>query len=67
MVDVEDKGKDLKDVQELIKRADSVVEYMGGLEKRIKVRRNHGYILCKLLWWGGGEGRWGKKNEKMKR
>ena len=40
MVDVEDKGKDLKDVQELIKRADSVVEYMGGLEKRIKVRRN---------------------------
>ena len=39
MVDVEDKGKDLKDVQELIKRTDSVVEYMGGLEKRIKVGR----------------------------
>ena len=36
LVDMEDQGKDLKDVQELIKRTESVVEYMTGLEKRIK-------------------------------
>ena len=35
LVDVDDKGKDLKDVQELFKRIESVVEYMSGLEKRI--------------------------------
>ena len=45
VVDVEDKGKDLKDVQELIKRTDSVVEYMGGLEKRIKVGQKANKIL----------------------
>ena len=36
LVDMEDRGKNLKDVQELIKRTESVVEYMSGLEKRIK-------------------------------
>ena len=36
LVEVEDQGKDLKDVEELIKRTENVVEYMTGLGKRIK-------------------------------
>ena len=36
IIDTTDKGKDLKDVQELIKRMDGVAEYLTGLEKRLK-------------------------------
>ena len=35
LVDSEDRGRDLKDVQDLLKRLETVTEYMAGLEKRI--------------------------------
>jgi len=34
VIDTSDKGKDLKDVQEMSKKIDTVAEYMGGVEKR---------------------------------
>jgi spectrin beta len=36
LVDSEDRGRDLKDVQDILKRLEAVNEYMSGLEKRIK-------------------------------
>ena len=36
IIDAIDKGKDLKDVQEMTKKIDTVAEYMGGVEKRFK-------------------------------
>ena len=36
IIDANDNGKDLKDVQEMSKKIDTVAEYMGGVEKRFK-------------------------------
>jgi hypothetical protein len=47
LVDTEDKGRDLKDVQELLKRLESVQEYMAGLDKRIAEHQT----LAKVIHW----------------
>jgi hypothetical protein len=47
LVDSEDRGRDLKDVQDLLKRLETVTEYMAGLEKRIA---EHGAIS--KVWSG---------------
>merc|ERR1719347_742959 len=36
VIETEDKGRDLKNVQELIKKAEEVSEYLAGVDKRIK-------------------------------
>ena len=45
IIDTQDKGKDLNDVQGLLKKVDGVTEVMAGIEKRINVhlsgRKDH--------------------------
>ena len=46
LMDSTDMGKDLNDVQELIKKVETVVEYMAGIEKRIG---DHKAVSSKLI------------------
>ena len=44
-IDSHDKGKDVKDVQEMSKRVDSVAEYMRGVDKRFQDHKNDAATL----------------------
>ena len=49
LVDSEDRGRDLKDVQDLLKRLETVTEYMAGLDKRIAEHKSVSKVVIILL------------------
>ena len=49
LVDSEDRGRDLKDVQDLLKRLETVTEYMAGLDKRIAEHKSVSKVVIILV------------------